>query len=503
LYIDLHPSPPFFCHLEGVVALVQNNVHNFTRDAINGFNAGVRAAQPITLPRVNLPEISVPLPLYQHLLGLSAVLMGTPKLIGYFFQKKLLEHQGKMLLKLNAKKILEQQEMIKRLFGQLGGLANNLASKGLYGALGAAGIAGTALAANSLGKGVSARMAESAAQKTAQIKAKAEIKLAKAKAKAEIRAEEGKVNARAQEAVKTIAERVKGTIEPVEIKREHSLDDIYGQVDAVKQANSLLLRIVNFERLKSLKANESERTFKPILMTGPPGTGKTETVRAIASMAKKKNVQVSPYIVNINKIPEDLAAHVMDEMRKLVRENTEKGIKTLFFMDEMDSIKAKPAIVNEILTLISGVNPLPDDVIIMGATNYPDILPPSVLSRFDQIAFNSANADIRKAIFTSQFNQQKLLPQNDVDMEKVARMTEGFNGRDINTVVENIRRSLVDQVLQDSSGAPPQAELPVSQAQLEAEVKKMRFKVDLIDAKSFDPASVLRRQTLPKAAPAA
>src|ERR1043166_5841574 len=103
--------------------------------------------------------------------------------INYFFQKKLLDHQGEMLLKINAEKVLEQQEMIKRLLGQMNGLAR----KGLYGLLSAAGITGTALVANSLGKGVSARMAEGAAQKTARTKAKAEIKLAKAKADAEIR----------------------------------------------------------------------------------------------------------------------------------------------------------------------------------------------------------------------------------------------------------------------------------------------------------------------------
>lgn len=484
------------------IGLRRAPVPALVRNFINSVNAGLRTANPITLPRINiprinLPEISVPASFYWGLGTLSTALASPPMLIRYFFQNKLLQNKQKILLEVNAKKILEQQEMIKRLFGQLSGLA----SKGIYGVLSAAGIAGAALVANSLGEGVSARMAESAAQKTARTKAKAEIKLAKAKADAEIRAEEGKVNARAQEAVKTIAERVKGAIEPVSMTREHSLDDIYGQDHAVEQAKSLLLRIIHFEKLKSLKANESERTFKPILMTGPPGTGKTETVRAIASMAKKDNVQVSPYIVNINKIPEDLAGHVMDEMRKLARENTEKGIKTLFFMDEMDSIQTKKSIVNEILTLINGVNPLPDDVIIMGATNYPDILPGSILSRFDQIAFDSANANVRKSIFMSQFEQQKLLPQDDVNMEKIAALTEGFNGRDINTVVENIRRKLVDDALKNPSESQ-KAELPVLQKHLEDEIAKMRFKVALIGAKDFELENIVRRRQDPPAAAA-
>jgi AAA+ superfamily predicted ATPase len=419
-------------------------------------------------------------------------------LMSQYLQHTARQSHEKMMTRLNARQLEGQQKMMSQLF-------NTFFKKGLYALLGAVGLGGFSVVGNSLSKGYAAKMTENAARKTALAKTKAEGKLAvkkaeaeanllKVKADQEIRAEEGKVDARVKETGKTIAERVKGSIEPIEMKREHSLDDIHGQNDAIEEARAILLRIVNFERLKSFKIGGSERTFKPILMTGPPGTGKTETVRAITSMARKDNVNLSSYIVNINKIPPDLAGHTMDAMKTLAKENTQKGIKTLFFMDEMDSIQGKTEIGNEILTLMDGMNPLPDDVIILGATNKPENLPQALLSRFEQIPFASATPDIRKTIFKSGFQHWKVVPQADVDMDKIAALTEGFNGRDINKVVENIRKDLVNQALKNPSESQ-QNELRVSQAQLEAAVRKMRFKVDLIDADSFKMENVLKRKS--------
>jgi SpoVK/Ycf46/Vps4 family AAA+-type ATPase len=333
-------------------------------------------------------------------------------------------------------------------------------------------------------KAVAIEAAAKAQAKAKQKEMEAEASAAKAKAKAEIKAEKGKVAARVQEATKTIAERVKSATEEINLQgKEYRFEDILGQKDAVESAESMLLRILHPGRLTAYNLKKSGRTFPPILMTGPPGVGKTEIIRALVSTAARNGVKIKPYVVSLGSIDEEMAGHAMTALRALAEENTKNGAKTLFFFDEADSLKKKPMLRNELLTLMDGANPLSDDVIMMMNTNYPQDLSPAVLSRFPaHMDFEPAGKAIRKALFDAKIRQRELSPQEDVDLDKIATLAEGFNGRDINSVIEMLQSKLINEALkkpapQDGS----QKQLSFSQTELEELVKKAMFKVRLIN----------------------
>ncbi len=145
---------------------------------------------------------------------------------------------------------------------------------------------------------------------------------------------------------------------------------------------------------------------KGVLMYGPPGTGKTLLAKAVANEAESNFILV--------KGPELLSKWV-GESEKAVRKIFEKARQTsptIIFFDEIDSIaqargmgdgdnRATEKVVNQLLTEIDGVQEL-SDIVVIAATNRPDILDPAILrpGRFDRIIMVGApSVEARKKIF--------------------------------------------------------------------------------------------------------
>ena len=177
------------------------------------------------------------------------------------------------------------------------------------------------------------------------------------------------------------------------------------------------------------------RPPKGILLYGPPGTGKTLLAKAVANESEANFISV--------KGPEILSKWV-GESEKAVREifqRAREAAPCIIFFDELDAIAPRRGlhtdsgvtdrIVNQLLTEMDGIQIL-KDVVVIGATNRPDILDPALLrpGRFDRIIFvPPPDVEGRYQIF--QIHTREMPLADDADRRKLAEMTEGYTGADI------------------------------------------------------------------------
>lgn len=176
-----------------------------------------------------------------------------------------------------------------------------------------------------------------------------------------------------------------------------------------------------------------------ILLYGPPGTGKTMLARAVATESDSNFISV--------KGPELLSKWV-GESEKAVRETFKKARQaapTVIFFDEIDAMVPKRGrrdagsqvgerVISQLLTEIDGLEDL-ENVIVIGATNRPDLVDPALLrpGRFDRVMMVSApDKEARKEIFKIHTRETPLA--DDVDLESLAAKTEGYSGADIAAV---------------------------------------------------------------------
>ena len=195
------------------------------------------------------------------------------------------------------------------------------------------------------------------------------------------------------------------------------------------------------------------RPPKGILLFGPPGTGKTLLAKAAATESQANFIAVRG--------PEILSKWV-GESEKAIRKIFERARQvapTIVFFDEIDSIApargyrhdtsgVTDRIVNQLLTEMDGIQPL-QNVVVIAATNRPDILDPALLrpGRFDRIIYvPPPDKEARKEIFkihtrrvplcSEEHVKKGLCSEDDiVDLDKLAEMTEGYTGADIEAVV--------------------------------------------------------------------
>ncbi len=172
-----------------------------------------------------------------------------------------------------------------------------------------------------------------------------------------------------------------------------------------------------------------------ILLYGPPGTGKTMLAKAVATESEANFINV--------KGPEFLSKWV-GESEKAVRETFRKARQAspcIIFMDEIDSIApmrggesdshVTERVISQILTEIDGLESL-NNVVVIAATNRPDMLDPALLrpGRFDRLVrIGPPDLEARKHILKIHTSKKPLA--NDVDMDEIARRTDGFTGADL------------------------------------------------------------------------
>ncbi len=175
---------------------------------------------------------------------------------------------------------------------------------------------------------------------------------------------------------------------------------------------------------------------KGILLYGPPGTGKTLLAKAVANETEANFILV--------KGPELLSMWVGESERgvRKVFERARQTSPTIIFFDEIDALAPRRGtsenhvterVVNQLLTEMDGLEEM-HDVVVIAATNRPDIIDPGLLrpGRFDRIIMAGVpDKDTRKNIFKV---HMKNMPVKGVSIDILADKTEGYVGADIESV---------------------------------------------------------------------
>ncbi|RLE66231.1 MAG: hypothetical protein DRJ38_02155 [Thermoprotei archaeon] len=227
-----------------------------------------------------------------------------------------------------------------------------------------------------------------------------------------------------------------------------SFDDIGGLEEVKAQLyESIILPLKKNNLAKKFKLSIP----KGILLFGPPGCGKTLIMKALASQLRMKFIHV--------KCSDIMSKWYGESEQKLARLFTlaRRESPCVLFFDEIDAIAKKrdaystddvaPRLLSIILSEMDGMEPF-DGVLVVGATNMPEVLDPAILrpGRFDKVIYvPPPDKKAREKIF--KIHCKGLPLASDVDFSVLAEMTERFSGADIAAVVkEASRRALKDSI---------------------------------------------------------
>lgn len=219
-------------------------------------------------------------------------------------------------------------------------------------------------------------------------------------------------------------------------KPKTTFKDVAG-IDSEKQE---LVEVVDFLRDKSKFAAVGARVPRGILLSGEPGTGKTLLARAIAGEANVPFFAASGS--DFSGIIVGLGVAKIKEIFEMAKRNA----PCLLFIDEIDAIgqrrsqtsfndQDREQTLNQLLIEMDGFSN-ETGIIVIGATNRPDMLDPALLrpGRFDrQVYIDLPDMAGRKAIL--ELHSKKIKMESDVNLGDLARGTTGLSGADLENLL--------------------------------------------------------------------
>jgi cell division protease FtsH len=216
-------------------------------------------------------------------------------------------------------------------------------------------------------------------------------------------------------------------------KPRKTFDDVAG-MENVKQE---LMEVVEFLKNPAKFRSIGAKVPKGVLLVGAPGTGKTLLARATAGEAS-----VSFYSINASEFIEMFVGVGASRVRDMFKKA--RSVRpSIVFIDEIDAVgrtrgtglggghDEREQTLNQILAEMDGFEPH-EEIIIMAATNRPDVLDPALLrpGRFDRrIVIDRPGLDERRAILEVHVRDKRL--DDDVDLTQIARGTPGMTGADL------------------------------------------------------------------------
>ena len=215
----------------------------------------------------------------------------------------------------------------------------------------------------------------------------------------------------------------------------------FADVAGVDEAKNELEEIVDFLRNPQQFSSLGGRIPKGVLLVGPPGTGKTLLAKAIAGEAA-----VPFFTISGSDFVEMFVGVGASRVRDMF-EQAKKNAPCIIFIDEIDAVgrsrgaglggghDEREQTLNQLLVEMDGFNAA-EGVILIAATNRPDVLDPALLrpGRFDrQVVVPNPDVIGREQILRVHLRKVKTGP--DVDAKIIARGTPGFSGADLANLV--------------------------------------------------------------------
>ncbi|MDP1948486.1 MAG: ATP-dependent zinc metalloprotease FtsH [Nitrospirota bacterium] len=214
----------------------------------------------------------------------------------------------------------------------------------------------------------------------------------------------------------------------------------FADVAGVDEAKDELREVIEFLKTPEKFTRLGGKIPKGILLVGPPGTGKTLLARAVAGEAG-----VTFFSISGSEFVEMFVGVGAARVRDLFEQAKVKA-PCIIFIDELDAIgkargmgpmahEEREQTLNQLLVEMDGFDPR-IGVILMAATNRPEILDPALLraGRFDrQVLVDRADKIGRLAILRVHAKQVVMGP--DADLEVIAGMTPGFSGADLANII--------------------------------------------------------------------
>jgi len=216
---------------------------------------------------------------------------------------------------------------------------------------------------------------------------------------------------------------------------------LFSDVAGIDEAKDEVLEIIEFLKDPRKFQKLGGRIPKGVLIVGPPGTGKTLLAKAIAGEAAVPFFSISG---------SDFVEMFVGVGASRVRDLFEQGKKhapCIIFIDEIDAVgrlrgaglggghDEREQTLNQLLVEMDGFDTT-EGVILVAATNRPDVLDPALLrpGRFDrQVVVN--RPDLRGRTEILKVHSKKVPIATNVDLEKIARGTPGFSGADLENLV--------------------------------------------------------------------
>ncbi|MCF8132864.1 MAG: ATP-dependent zinc metalloprotease FtsH [Synechococcus sp. Tobar2m-G35] len=218
----------------------------------------------------------------------------------------------------------------------------------------------------------------------------------------------------------------------------------FADVAGVDEAKAELTEIVDFLKTPERYAAIGARIPKGVLLVGPPGTGKTLLSKAVAGEA-----DVPFFIISGSEFVELFVGAGAARVRDLF-EQAKKKAPCIIFIDELDAIgksrsgsmgvvggnDEREQTLNQLLTEMDGFAAKDKPVIVLAATNQPEVLDAALLrpGRFDrQVLVDRPDLSGRRTILGIYAGKVKLAPG--IDLDRIAAATAGFAGADLANLV--------------------------------------------------------------------
>ena len=215
----------------------------------------------------------------------------------------------------------------------------------------------------------------------------------------------------------------------------------FSNVAGLIEEKEELEEIVDFLKNPKKYIDLGARIPKGVLLEGPPGTGKTLLAKAVAGEAK-----VPFFTISGSDFVEMFVGVGASRVRDLFAE-AKKNAPCIIFIDEIDAVARRRGTgmggghdereqtLNQMLVEMDGFG-VNEGIIVMAATNRVDILDPAILrpGRFDRkVLVGRPDVVVRKGILEVHAKNKPL--GEDVDLEKIAQITSGFTGADLENLL--------------------------------------------------------------------